>query len=89
MEKALYNEKTIDEFRIQSEHDLKPSITSKVYFLAIKDIYNIISENIVEKSEEVMKEQFNQIVPQLRNYISEQKLKKLSNKILQEIIQNK
>ena len=57
--------------------------------MAIKDIYNIISENIVEKSEEVMKEQFNQIVPQLRNYISEQKLKKLSNKILQEIIQNK
>ena len=89
VEKTLYNEKTIDEFRIQSEHDLKPSITSKVYFLAIKDIYNIISENIVEKSEEVMKEQFNQIVPQLRNYISEQKLKKLSNKILQEIIQNK
>ena len=89
VEKTLSNEKTIDEFRIQSEHDLKPSITSKVYFLAIKDIYNIISENIVEKSEEVMKEQFNQIVPQLRNYISEQKLKKLSNKILQEIIQNK
>ena len=89
VEKTLSNEKTIDEFRIQSEHDLKPSITSKVYFLAIKDIYNIISENIVEKSEEVMKEQFNQIIPQIRNYISDTKLKQLSNKILQEIIKNK
>ena len=88
MERALSNEKTIDEFRIQSEHDLKPSITNKVYFLAIKDIYNIISENIVEKSEEVMKEQFNQVVPQLRNYISDTKLKRLSNKILQDIIKN-
>ena len=89
VEKALSNEKSIDEYRIQSEHDLKPSITNKVYFLAIKDIYNIISENVVEKSEEVMKEQFNQVVPQLRNYISDTKLNQLSNKILQEIIKNK
>ena len=89
VEKALSNEKTIDEFRIQSEHDLKPSITNKVYFLAIKDIYNIISENVVDKSEIVMKEQFNQIIPQIRNYISDTKLKQLSNKILQEIIKNK
>ena len=89
VERALSNEKTIDEFRIQSEYDLKPSITNKVYFLAIKDIYNIISENVVEKSEEVMKEQFNQIVPQLRNYISDTKLKQLSNKILQDIMKNK
>ena len=89
VEKALSNEKSIDEYRIQSEHDLKPSITNKVYFLAIKDIYNIISENVVEKSEEVMKEQFNQVVPQLRNYISDTKLKRLSNKILQDISKNK
>jgi len=88
VEKALSNEKSIDEYRIQSEHDLKPSITNKVYFLAIKDIYNIISENVVEKSEEVMKEQFNQVVPQLRNYISDTKLKRLSNKILQDILKN-
>ena len=89
VEKTLSNEKTIDEFRIQSEHDLKPSITNKVYFLAMKDIINIISENIVYKSEEVMKEQFNQVVPQLRNFISDTKLKQISNKILQEIIKNK
>ena len=88
VEKALSNEKSIDEYRIQSEHDLKPSITNKVYILAIKDIYNIISENVVEKSEEVMKEQFNQVVPQLRNYISDTKLKRLSNKILQDILKN-
>ena len=89
VEKALSNEKTIDEFRIQSEHDLKPSITNKVYFLAIKDIYNIISENIVEMSECVMKEEFNQIIPEFRNNISDVKLKQLSNKILQEIINSK
>ena len=89
VEKALSNEKTIDEFRIQSEHDLKPSITNKVYFLAIKDIYNIISENIVEMSECVMKEKFNQIIPEFRNNISDVKLKQLSNKILQEIINSK
>ena len=89
VEKALSNEKAIDEFRIQSEHDLKPSITNKVYFLAIKDIYNIISENIVEMSECVMKEEFNQIIPEFRNNISDVKLKQLSNKILQEIINSK
>ena len=86
VEKTLSNEKTVDEFRIQSEHDLKPSITNKVYFLAIKDIYNIISENIVEMSEIVMKDLFIQIVPELRHNISDEKLKKLSNKILQQII---
>ena len=89
VEKRLSNEKSIDEFRLQSESELKPSITNKVYFLAIKDIYNIISENIVEMGEEVMKEQFNQIVPEIRNYISDEKLKKLSNNILQDIIKNK
>ena len=89
VQKNLSNEKSIDEFRIQSENELKPSITNKVYFLAIKDIYNIISENIVEMGENVMKEQFNQIVPEIRNHISDEKLKKLSNNILQEIIKNK
>ena len=89
VEKTLSNEKSINEFRLQSESELKPSITNKVYFLAIKDIYNIISENIVEMGEDVMKEQFNQIVPEIRNHISDEKLKKLSNNILQDIIKNK
>ena len=86
---TLSNEKTIDQYRIESEQDLKPSITKKVYFLAIKDFYNIISENIVKMSEEVIKEQFNKILPELRNNISDDKLKEISNKILQEIIKNK
>ena len=88
VEKTLSNEKSIDEFKIQSENDLRPSITNKVYFLAIKDIYNIISENIVEKSEEVMKEEFNKIIPDLRKYISDEKVKQLSNKMLQDILNN-
>lgn len=88
MEKTLSNEKSIDEFKIQSENDLRPSITNKVYFLAIKDIYNIISENLVEKSEEVMKEEFNKIIPDLRKYISDEKVKQLSNKMLQDILNN-
>ena len=86
VEKMLSNEKSIDEFRLQSENELKPDITNKVYFLAVKDIYKIISENIVEMSEDVMKEEFNKIIPELRNYISDEKLKKLSNMILQDII---
>ena len=89
MEKTLSNEKSIDEFRLQSENDLRPSITNKVYFLAIKDIYNIISENLVEMSEEVMKEEFNKIVPDLRKSISDEKVKQLSNKILQDILNTK
>ena len=89
VEKMLSNEKSIDEFRLQSENELKPDITNKVYFLAVKDIYKIISENIVEMSEDVMKEEFNKIIPELRNYISDEKLKKLSNMILQDIIKNK
>ena len=88
VQRNLYNEKTFDEFKILSEADLKPSITNKVYFLAIKDIYNIISEKIVEMSEEVLKEQFNKIMPELRNNISDEKLKQLSNKILQDIVKN-
>ena len=82
----LSNEKTIDEYRIQSENDLKPSITNKVYYLAVKDIYNIISENLVEMSEEVMKEKFNEIIPNLRKSISDEKVKKLSEKMLQDIL---
>ena len=89
VEKTLSNEKSIDEFRLQSENDLRPSITNKVYFLAIKDIYNIISENLVEMSEEVMKEEFNKIVPDLRKSISDEKVKQLSNKILQDILNTK
>ena len=77
----LTNEKTIDEYRIKSENDLKPSITNKVYYLAVKDIYNIISENLVEMSEEVMKEKFNEIIPNLRKSISDEKVKKLSEKM--------
>ena len=89
VQKTLSNEKSINDYKIESEHNLKPSITNKVYYLAMKDIYYIISENLVEMSEDVMKEQFNLIIPNLRNNISDKKLKELSNKILQEIIKNK
>ena len=40
-------------------------------------------------SEVVMKEQIDKILPELRNIISDEKLKKLSNKILEEMIKNK
>jgi hypothetical protein len=89
VQKALSGEKSIDEYRLQSEKDLRPSITNKVYFLAIKDIYNIISDNLVEISEEVMKEEFNKIVPDLRKSISDEKVRQLSNKMLQDILNNK
>ena len=89
VEIALTNEKTIDEYRLQSEQDLKPFITKKVYFLAIKYIYNIIFENLLKMSEEVIKEEFNKIVPEFKNNIPEEKLKQISNIILQNIIKNK
>ena len=84
----LDNEKSLDDYKIQSEIDLKPLIMNKVYFLAMKEIFNIISINLVEVSEAVIKEQFDMIKPELRNYISDDKLKKLSGKILEEIIKN-
>lgn len=89
VQKTLSGEKSIDEYRLQSEKDLRPSITNKVYFLAIKDIYNIISENLVEISEEVMKEEFNKIMPDLRKSISDEKVRQLTNKMLQDILNNK
>ena len=56
--------------------------------MAIKNIYNIISKNLVEGSEVIMKKQFNKIIPELRNYISDEKVKKISEEILKEIIKN-
>lgn len=85
---TLYNEKTADQYIEESENFLKPFIINKVYFLSLKYIYNIISEKIVHVSEEVMNEQFNSIIPEIRNNISDEKLKQLSNKILQDIIKN-
>ena len=84
----LDNEKSLDDYKIQSEIDLKPLIMNKVYFLAMKEIFNIISKNLVEVSEAVIKEQFDMIKPELRNYIPDDKLKKLSGKILEEIIKD-
>ena len=89
VEKSLRNEKTFEDYRIQSEIDLKPTIINQVYYIAIKYIYNLISENLVEMSEVVMKEQIDKILPELRNIISDEKLKKLSNKILEEMIKIK
>ena len=88
VQRKLNNEKSLDEYKIESEHNLKPLITKKIYLLAIKQIFNLISENLVDVSEAIMKEQFNTIEPQLRNYISDDKLKKISDDILEEIIKN-
>ena len=88
VKKQLDNEKTLEEFENQCEEYLKPSIINQVYYLAIKKIYNIISENLIEISEVVMKEQFDEIKPEIKNEISEEKLKKISDKILREIIKN-
>ena len=62
---------------------------NKVYGLAVKDIYNIIFENLMEVSEVIMREEFDKIVPELKNYISDDKLNKISNEIFEEIIKNK
>ena len=89
VEKSLRNEKTFEDYSIQSEIDLQPFIINQVYYIAIKYIYNLISENLVEMSEVVMKEQIDKNLPELRNIISDEKLKKLSNKILEEMIKIK
>ena len=88
VQKKLNNEKSLDDYVNESEHNLKPLIMNKIYFLAIKKIFNIISKNLIELSEVVINEQFNLIKPELRNYIPDDKLKKLSDDILQEIIKN-
>ena len=89
VERTLSNEKTIEEYTLQSKQVLQPLITNKVYFLALKIINNIIFKQIVEMNEEVMKEQIKKIEPELKNIVSDEKLKQLSNKILQDIIENK
>ena len=85
VEKSLRNEKTFADYRIQCEIDLidlKPSIVNQVYYIAIKYIYNLILKNLVEMSEVVMKEQIDKILPELRNIISDEKLKKYLIKYL-------
>ena len=89
VEKTLSNEQTIDQYIIQSEHDLKQIITKKVYLLALKNFYNILSENIVKVSEAIISEQFHKVLPELKNYISEEKLQKISKEILEEMLKNK
>lgn len=73
---SLINEKTIDQFTIESEQDLKPLITKSVYSLALKIIYNKISENIVDVTDTIINEEFKKIIPELKNLIPEDKLKK-------------
>ena len=85
---TLSNEKTAEQYIEESKNFLKPSIINKVYFLTLKYIYNLISEKIVQVSEEVINEQFNSTIPEIRNNISDEKLKQLSNKILKDIIKN-
>ena len=86
VEKKLDNEKTFEDYRIESEIYLKPSILKQVYYIAIKEFYNIIKENLIKISEIVMKEEFNNFLPELKNVISVEKLKNISKKMLQEII---
>ena len=86
VERTLNNEKTFEDYRLQSEIDLKPSIINQVYFIAIKEIYNIIIDNLVKMSEIVIKEEFDKLKPELGIIISPVKLRKLSDQILQEMI---
>ena len=85
----LPNEQTIDQCIAESEQNLKPLITNKVYFSALKYFYDLISEKLIEVCDVVITEQFNKIQPDLKNYISDEQLKKLSNEILEEILKNK
>lgn len=73
---SLINEKTIDQFTIECEQDLKPLITKSVYSLVLKIFYNKISENIVDVSDNIINEEFKKIIPELKNLIPEDKLKK-------------
>lgn len=88
VEKTLNNERSFDQYRIESEDYLKQFIINKVYFLAIKKIYNVIADYIIEMSSEVIKEQFDKIVPEIKNNISDKTIKELSNKILQDMTKN-
>ena len=86
VQKSLNGEKTLDQYRNEAENELKSYILNKIYYLAVKDIYNIINKYIVEISVEIMNEQFNKIISEFKNIISDEKIKEISNKILQDII---
>ena len=86
---TLSNEQSIDQCITESEQNLKPLIMNKVYYSALNFIYGIISEKLIEVSDVVITELFNKIISDFKNYISQNKLKKLSNEILEEILKNK
>ena len=52
----LPNEQTIDQCIAESEQNLKPLVTNKVYFSALKYFYDLISEKLIEVCEVVITE---------------------------------
>ena len=85
---SLPNEQSLDQCILESEKNLKPLITNKVYFSGLKNFYEIILDNLVEVCDAVTNKMFKSIIPDLRNYISDDKLKKISDEILKSILKN-
>ena len=85
---TLNNEQSIDQCITESELNLKPKITNKVYYSGLKDIYSIISKNLLDVGDLLIQEKFDKILPELKNYISDNKLKKISNEKLEKILKN-
>lgn len=88
VQKFLYNEKTFDQYRNDAENEIKNYITNKILFFAIKNIYNMFAKYIVEISLEIINEEFNEIISEFKNIISDEKVREISKKILQDMINN-
>ena len=85
---ALDNEKTLEQYINESEEYLKNYIINQVNYLAVKCLINILSEHLIEMSDTVIKEKFNEIIPELTNIMAEKLKEKISQKIMQGMVKN-
>ena len=84
--RRLDKEKNVNEYQMQCENELRIPTANKVNFLAAKYVFEMFYKNFIEISKSQLEEQFKEMIPELKNYISDQKVKELSNKALNEIM---
>jgi len=78
----------LEQYINESEEYLKNYIINQVNYLAVKCLINILSEHLIEMSDTVIQEKFNEIMPELTNIMAEKLKEKISQKIMQGMVKN-
>ena len=78
----------MEQYINESEEYLKNYIINQVNYLAVKCLINILSEHLIEMGDTVIKEKFNEIIPELTNIMAEKLKEKISQKIMQGMVKN-